>query len=375
MVSIIQKAVQVARGFLPRGHRQMAIMAVGGPSAATRSLRLYVWAAVAAAGLLALVLVVFGVAYLLASLPACDEDVTRSALAEVVRDKKIRPGPLSDIRTVSSTRAQRMCQARMEVTGATVEVAYRIDWSGRNAQMTITDMTAQARIDDAHLDDVKKATSAFLSLAKDSAISGRPPRQSEPAARALLERVFDLARIEGATLAVSDIPKASEWFAAGDRVGTVYMLAGTGMRDIGQLPATPAGQQQTHRNVVDFAPEFARYVDFQVTLAGIMADAALKRMDEGRLDDATQREIDDVRATLIETLLGDLSTLTYDGLSDEWRHQRLAVMQPTVRRTIRLLDADQAQRLRQHALTVTTLVRDKSVQEVITALADAIAPP
>src|SRR5262249_24940535 len=135
--------------------------------------------------------------------------------------------------------------------------------------------------------------------------------------------------------------------------------------------ATAAGQQQTRRNVADFAPEFARYLDFQVKLAGLVAEAELTRT--GAEDDAP-RGLDQARTLLTETVTGELTTLAYDGLSDEWRHQRLALLRPVVHKTRTLLTPEQAQKLRDHALRVTSYVHDQSVQEVLKALADSFAP-
>lgn len=310
------------------------------------------------------------------TLPDCDDEGSRKTLTDIFEQKNVKLSRLGEVRSVSSTRSERTCAARADIPGGILNLDYRIGWSGWNKSVTITRAEAETRIEQAQLDDVKNAANDFLVLARDSAVNGRPPRHSEPTVGTLLDRIFDLSEIEGATLAVSDIAKANEWFSAGDRVGTVYILAGTGVSDINRLSSDPNVQRRTHRNVAEFAPEFARYLDFQVKLAGIMMDAELKRAAKGGPDmerPEVKREIAEVRTTLAETLTGDLTTLAYDGLTDDWRRQRLAVMMQVAPTAATFLSPEQAHAVRERALTVVTFVRDKSVQDQVKALADAFA--
>jgi hypothetical protein len=310
------------------------------------------------------------------TLPNCDDEGSRKTLADIFEQKNVKLSRLGEVRSVSSTRSERTCAARADIPGGILNLDYRIGWSGWSKSVTVTRAEAETRIEQAQLDGVKNAANDFLVLARDSAVNGRPPRHSEPTVRTLLDRIFDLSEIEGATLAVSDIAKANEWFSAGDRVGTVYILAGTGVSDINRLPSDPNVQRRTHRNVAEFAPEFARYLDFQVKLAGIMMDAELKRAAKGGPDmerPEVKREIAEVRTTLAETLTGDLTTLAYDGLTDDWRRQRLAVMMQVAPTAATFLSPEQAHAVRERALTVATFVRDKSVQDQVKALADAFA--
>jgi hypothetical protein len=355
-----------------------AAPALDQPSPAKSKSRASLWIGIGVCAVAAVVLLVMGIPLVVKkfTLPDCDDADTRKVVSDMLEDKKIKPAPFSKVRFISATRSERLCAARMEFPGGLIDLQYRIDWDGWNPQVAITEMAAQAKIEPEHLDEVKKATDEFMSLASESLTNGRPPRLTEPTIRRLLDTVFDLARVEGATLASSDLGKALEWSRAGDRIGTVYMLAGTGVTDLANLARSPAAQQRTHRNVADFAPEFARYLDFEVKLAGIMAEAELKRdADAGDADPAdSKRKAEEARSVLAETVAGDLTTLAYDGLSDEWRRQRLAVMTQVAPTAAKFLNPEQARALRQHALTVMSYVREKSVQDQITALADAIAP-
>src|SRR5262249_53912454 len=125
-----------------------------------------------------------------------------------------------------------------------------------------------------------------------------------------------------------------------------------------------------------FAPEFGRYLDFQLKIAAVMMDGELSRMTKGG-DDLKQpevkQEIAEIRSTVSESFRGALTTLAYDGISDEWRRQRLAVMAQIAPRATTFILPDQANALRDHASTVATFVRDKSVQDALKALGDTFA--
>src|SRR5690349_7179071 len=84
--------------------------------------------------------------------------------------------------------------------------------------------TAQA-LDQAKTDTVKKASDSFVSLAKDSFKSGKPPRLNDPAAKPLLETVFNTKDIDGKLQPWTDINNLHEWTVALTRVGVIYYLA------------------------------------------------------------------------------------------------------------------------------------------------------
>src|SRR4029079_11569854 len=86
---------------------------------------------------------------------------------------------------------------------------------------------AQA-LDQAKIDNVTKAADSFAALAKDSFKSGKPPRLSDPAAKPLLETLFNTKDLDGKPQPWSDIDKLHEWTVALTKVGVIYYLAGTG---------------------------------------------------------------------------------------------------------------------------------------------------
>ena len=290
--------------------------------------------------------------------------------------KKIKVERLSDLKTISSARSERMCEGRADIPGGIFNLEFRIDWSGWSKRVTIVRADAEVKIETARLDEVRKAADDFLAFARNSYVTGRAPRQSEPPIRELLDKVFDLSELDGTPLTVSDVTKALDWFVAGDRVGTVYILAGTGIDDINKLTNDASVQRRTHRNVAEFAAEFARYLDFQVKLAGIMMEAEINRTAKASPDvlnrPEVRREIADVRSTLAETLTGTLTTLAYDGLTDEWRRERLKLLLEVAPKAAQFLSADQARAVREHALRVAGYQRDRGVEQDVKSFADRV---
>jgi len=373
------EAVQLMRNFLGASPTEAdGAPAADQPIVAPHPSRIYRWATIAVSALAAIAFLIIGAAKITSffALPECGDEATRKTLSDIFAEKKIKLNGLDDLKTVTSTRSARTCTGRADIPAGLLNLEYRIDWSGWNKRVTIARAEAEAKIEDARLNEVKKAVDDFMDLAKDSHMNGRPPRQSQQNVNDLLDKIWDVSDIEGTRLVVADIGKANEWFAAGDRVGTVYILAGTGVNDMDKLPNEANVQQRTRRNVVDFAPEFARYLDFQMKLVFIMLDAELNRVETSERDaldrNDVKQEIATVRTTVAETLAGALTTLAYDGLTDDWRRARLKLMQDIVPKAAKLLSSEQARGIHDHAIRVTSYIRDKSVQDSVKTVADDI---
>jgi hypothetical protein len=357
---------------------QPAVAPAGGePAAAPSPVRRWSIriAAIAAA---AAVLIIGGARVInLFSLPACDAELTRKTIREIFAEKKIQLDTLADVRSLGPESPEKTCKARADVPGGFLNLDYRIAWEGWKAGVTLTRVEAMATIEPARLGEIRRAVSDFLALARESHTTGRPPRQSDPSVKALLDKVFDTSDFDGATLAASDIGRSMEWLNTGDRIGVVYMLAGTGVSEISQLPTDPKSQQRTHLNIAEFAPEFGRYLDFQIRLGGAMADAALKRAAEAAPEDLdrpeVKKELAELRTTLTETISGDLTSLAYDGLNDEWRRDRLALLMELAPKAASILNPEQARTVQQHALNVVPYVRNAFVQDTLRAFAEQIA--
>ena len=164
------------------------------------------------------------------------------------------------------------------------------------------------------------AADAFAALAKDSATSGSVPRGSDPSAAPLLDAVFDVGILRSkASLGEPDIGSLSDWSAAGNKVGIVYILAGTGITDVSQAGNDAKVAAQANRNSAQFASELGRYMDaelaLQSTIAGIVAT------------DAGRSGVDEVRSGVTATITGVITTFPVDGIDTAWRQARVAALE------------------------------------------------
>jgi hypothetical protein len=344
---------------------------------ASRALR---WAIRAASVLAALFLLVMGGSWAMTNwftLPDCDDEKARSAIADYYGRKRIRLDRLSEIKMISATTTERMCAGRADFPSGMSTLEYRADWNGWSSRFAVVREQAEVKIDRARLEDVRKAADDFLAFARNSHVTGRPPRLSDPAIRELFDKVFDLSDLDGTPLVATDVTKAIDWYFAGDRVGFVYILAGTGFDDMNKLPNDPNIQRRTHRNIAEYAAEVARYFDFQIKLAAIMMEAELSRTAKASADapqrPEVRREITEVRNTLFDVFTGTLTALAYEGVSDDWRRQRLKPLMEAAPKASEFLLPDQARAVREHALRVVTFLRDRGLQDNVRAFADRVS--
>ena len=127
-------------------------------------------------------------------------------------------------------------------------------------------------LDAGKVEAVAKAADAFAALAADSHTTGRPPRQSDAAAKPLIDTVFDTAEVTRSRVPWSQLLTLNKWNLAVIKVGLVYMLAGTGASDLTALNNIPGASDKVDRNTVVFAPELGRYFDAQLRLQGAIMD-------------------------------------------------------------------------------------------------------
>ena len=62
--------------------------------------------------------------------------------------------------------------------------------------LALSMVVAAAALDAGKIAAISKAAKSFVALAKNSASTGRPPRQSDPAIKQLLDTVFDTTEIQ-----------------------------------------------------------------------------------------------------------------------------------------------------------------------------------
>ncbi len=300
-------------------------------------------------------------------LPACDAQRSRDTLHDLLQSKASGPVTLSNFSTVSHDAREYRCSAEIAVNDDRATVGYRSYWDGWSAHLRVTGALGMTRLDPTRMHEIDEAYDAFMTRASDAYQSGEPPRQSEPIINTQLSTIFDVLGLTQKTLAGADIDEAIRWFNSGDTVGAVYLLAGTGVNDIAQLPQDDATQKKLRGNVVKFADEFGRYLDFQVTLLAMIADAQASYATGGPPDETDsseyKRKASDIRALLAQALNTDFISLVYDGLSNDWRLARLDAIARIAPIAAKVLSRDDLAAIRDQAnLTLPYFSADAAVR-------------
>src|ERR1700722_1125677 len=166
-------------------------------------------------------------------------------------------------------------------------------------------------LDAATVAAIDKAADAFVALAGDSAKTGQPPRQTDPAAKPLLDRVLDTSEVQHAVVPISELGNLSIWTLAVVKVGLVYTLAGSGMTKLEAVPNDPAVIEKLNHNAAVFAPEMGRYLDAVMWLEGATIDTVmvfLSKASQSELE-RTKNGVAQVRSGAFQSLGGVISTL------------------------------------------------------------------
>ncbi len=187
--------------------------------------------------------------------------------------------------------------------------------------------TAVQALDASKTQAITRAADSFVALAKDAGKTGRAPRQTDPAVKPLLDVVFDTSELQSAgAFQMGDVANLNAWQVAVQRIGTVYLLAGTGLTSA-ELPTDPKAVDRINRNTTTFAPELGRYVDAELWIQVALIDTFrrfLETAPRSRIDDPKVRSgIAQVRTGLAQSVTGMVLMLDNQGLRDEWRRARL----------------------------------------------------
>lgn len=240
-------------------------------------------------------------------------------------------------------------------------------------------VVAAAALDAGKIAAISKAAESFVALAKDSASTGRPPRQSDPAIKQLLDTVFDTTEIQsGRPQPIAALDSLNAWNFAVLKVGLVYILAGTGIVDISKLPNTPEITQKINYNTVEFAPEMGRYFDAQLwieaavmdTVGTFIASASQAQLEQPNFKSGLAK----IRAGATQTIYGALTTLPVEGLGDTWRRDRLPALAAVAPIAAHFLLADQARSLSAAATEIAGQMTDPSVKGALMLFASTVAP-
>ena len=230
----------------------------------------------------------------------------------------------------------------------------------------------------AKIDSINKATASFLALAKDSGTTGKAPRYSEPTVRPLLDTALDTKDIQGGKpLPWSSEPLLQDWYRATVKIGLVYYLAGTGVKDVEAVNADPQKIIKANSNTSAFAAELGRYYDAQIRIHSAMIDSATAQLaaatDEQKKDATFRTTLTNISASTANAMSGVLGAFTLPGLSDDWLLQRVVVLLDVTPRAAKFMTPQDREILRNAAAEVAERIKDPDLKSGVNAIARAFA--
>jgi hypothetical protein len=241
---------------------------------------------------------------------------------------------------------------------------------------------AQA-LDAAKAKAITDAANSFAMLAKDSSKSGKPPRLGDRAAKPLLDLVFDTSELQaGGIFKMADIGNLNTWQLAVQKIGAVYLLAGTGMT-AAALPTDPKAiepkaVERINQNTATFAPELGRYVDAQLwlqvalidTISGFLANAPRSKIDDPNI----RSGIAQMRTGVAQTVTGIIVMWDNPGLRDEWRRARLPALWALAPLAAKFLLPEDVRVLRDTATGVAAKIKDPAVKTGLSSFVGMLGP-
>lgn len=243
----------------------------------------------------------------------------------------------------------------------------------------IAPATSAFALEAAKVAAIAKAADRFAELAKDSHNTGKPPRQTDPAVKPLLDLVFDTTEIErGKPVPMTQLNTLNGWNMAAIKVGLIYMLAGTGTTDIAALGNDPKAGDKVNSNTAEFSPELGRYFDAQLRLQGAIIDTVhgfLPTASKAQLENPNFKTgIGQIRGGVAQTINGLVGTFAVDGVTDEWRRGRIAVVNSIAPKVAKFLLPEEARVVRETALEIARQMQDQRVKDGLAAFAKAVTP-
>ncbi len=199
---------------------------------------------------------------------------------------------------------------------------------------------------------IDKAADAFVALAGDSANTGNAPRQT-------------------GVQPVSELGALGKWALAIVKVGTVYTLAGSGIAKLEAVPNDPAIIEKLNHNAVVFPTEMGRYYDATMWIEGAIIDTVALFLSKASQADIerTKAGIAQIRAGAVQSIVGVITTLPTNGIADDWRRQRLAVLAVIAPRAAKFLPAEDLRQLSEVAKTTAAQMTDPEVKSALSQIA------
>jgi hypothetical protein len=242
------------------------------------------------------------------------------------------------------------------------------------------DIAAAAGFDAAKIADVKKASDAFVAMGKNAYKTGaQPPRQTDPAVKALLDTVLDTSALAGPPpVTFAQFLDVNNWLMQVVNVGLVYVTAGTGIADFGTLTSiAPAAQEQMNANVIAYAPEMGRYYDAQLAVTKTEIDLIIGELaahPDAYKSGTKAQGIEEMRSGLAQTLAGVVETFQLPGVDPAWLHDRLSTLLALAPTAAKFLQADAKQQLHDLATKVAAGASDSGIKTGLTSFAQAVSP-
>lgn len=244
--------------------------------------------------------------------------------------------------------------------------------------MAFAGSAGAAQIDAAKMDAAKKAADEFLGLAKGSETNGQVPRNTEPKIRQLLDTIFDRRAFGPEVLPIGESAKIGELLNNGNRVGFVYMLAGTGLSDLNAIATDQKAMERAESNMAAFAPEIGRWFDYQMAIQGAITDSTLDFLDTATKEVLERPQVKsglgNVRAGVAKSLSGVLQTMGSGTMDDTWRRDRLVSLAEIAPKAAKIMEPGDARELKDQAVALASTMSDPALKAGLTKFADAITP-
>ena len=233
-----------------------------------------------------------------------------------------------------------------------------------------------AAIDEAKLASAKRAADEFTR--RVGVLKGETlPRRTDPTIATLLDAAFDPTALGTGTVPLADTGKIGELLTGANRIGTTYLLAGTGASDL--ATTDPKVLAKTDENVVTYAAELGPWLDFQATLQNAVVITTLEFL-AGAAPAVLERPqvktgVGNVRQGTARTVVGVLQTMSLAGLDDGWRLARLSVIEAGAGNVARIVTPEDGSRIREIADAVAATLKNPSLQARIRAYGQQVAAP
>lgn len=163
----------------------------------------------------------------------------------------------------------------------------------------------------------------------------------------------------------------------GVKVGVVYMLSGTGATDLSQIGSEPDASVKINLNVIKFPGEIGRFFDFQVRVQGAVVDAVLVRLATAKPEELArpnfQSGLADIRQGSARSVSGVIETLAVNGITEEWRRERLPALTAIAPKLAKFLLPEQKTELEKLAQACADVMDDAQVKQSLLDFAKVIA--